>query len=232
MRIRTTIERTDACPRSGGLHRRTSTFLSGTVTCLAVAGALLPPAPSKAQDSARVVSWEPATPVQGTLFRVVVNGLAQDVVSATGSAAGEPLHFERAQDGRLSALAAAPLDGGAKLDLLVEVKRADGSSEPVRVDVPVAAGSYALDRLSVAPQFGAPPDAATCRIRIPTSLHPSPAHGLGTSAPCRPNRSPEGTDPPRLAGDTAPQVRRRQGDHRCSQSRRSNRVALGTQAQA
>jgi murein DD-endopeptidase MepM/ murein hydrolase activator NlpD len=97
--------------------------------------------------------------VQGTLFRVIVT--AADVASATGSAAGEPLHFDQAEDGRFSALAAVPLDRGNRIDVTVTITQANGTATPVRVDVPVASGSYALDRLSVAPQFGAPPNAAT-----------------------------------------------------------------------
>ncbi len=126
--------------------------------CLALA--LLMPAWAGAQEtSGRVVTWEPAAPVQGTLFRIIV--AAADVSGVTGSAAGEPLHFDKTDDGRFIALAGVPLDGGGKLDLNVTVTQANGTASPVRVDVPVATGSYALDRLSVAPQFGQPPDAAT-----------------------------------------------------------------------
>jgi murein DD-endopeptidase MepM/ murein hydrolase activator NlpD len=104
------------------------------------------------------LSWEPATVVQGTLFRVIVN--APGVTAATGSAAGEPLHFMRTDSGQLVALAAAPLDGGARLEVNITITQTDGSSTPAQAAVPVAAGSYALDRLSVAPQFGARPNAA------------------------------------------------------------------------
>jgi murein DD-endopeptidase MepM/ murein hydrolase activator NlpD len=132
-----------------------------TVASLVATSALLLPVRTCAQvDDTRLVSWEPQAPVQGTLFRVVI-AQNSEVTSATGTAAGEPLHFQRGQDGRLTAFAAAPLDLGEKLELNVVLERGGNSGGPVRFDVPVAVGTYQLDRLSVAPQFGRPPDPAT-----------------------------------------------------------------------
>ncbi|MGH7460177.1 MAG: M23 family metallopeptidase [Longimicrobiales bacterium] len=125
-------------------------------------GALLVAAPVAAQvPAASVVSFEPASPVQGTLFVIILTSPVNDVASASGTAAGEPLHFQREDDGRFTALAAAPLDGGSKVDVRVTLVRANGNSEPVSATVPVAVGNYALDRLSVAPRFGTPAGAAT-----------------------------------------------------------------------
>ncbi len=108
-----------------------------------------------------ILTWSPERPVQGTLFRVRVESPGRALVAATGQAAGEPLHFEPTVDGALVAFAAAPLDAGDKTSVNVAVVHADGRVDTLAVDVPVAAGSYALERLTVAPRFGAPPDSAT-----------------------------------------------------------------------
>ena len=69
------------------------------------------------------VSWSPEQPVQGTLFRVRVLPSSSQV---TGSFAGEPLHFATNSGGALEALAAAPLDQGAALELIVVATTAAG----------------------------------------------------------------------------------------------------------
>lgn len=131
---------------------------------LAFGGMLAAPAAAAAQDGAAPsVRWEPETPVQGTLFRVQIDA-AGEVESATGTAAGEPLHFVRAGDGVLTALAPAPLDQGATLELRVEVRRPDGSTAPVLAEVPVAEGSYAVERLTVAPELASPDAETQARI--------------------------------------------------------------------
>ena len=140
---------------------RNSRTLKTCSTVLMVAASLLVTTAGSAQTPvATPVTFEPASTVQGTLFRIIVNAPGSDVSAVTGSAAGEPLHFERGSDGRFTALAAAPLDGGNKLDVRVTLTRG-ADSEPLALSVPVAAGDYALDRLTVAPQFGSTPNAAT-----------------------------------------------------------------------
>jgi murein DD-endopeptidase MepM/ murein hydrolase activator NlpD len=110
-----------------------------------------------AQDSSRVrITWAPERPVQGTLFRVLVARADDALVS--GSIAGEPLHFSRTATG-WEALAAAPLDMGLQLDLLVKIARGN-EVDSSRSKVPIAKGSYALEKLTVAPRFGTPPDSA------------------------------------------------------------------------
>jgi hypothetical protein len=103
------------------------------------------------------VSWLPKSPVQGTLFRVLVTGSGQ--APAAASAAGEPLHFTKTDTG-WEALAAAPLDLGAELELLVAIEMA-GSTDRMRLRVPIARGTYALEKLTVAPRFGGPQDSAS-----------------------------------------------------------------------
>lgn len=111
-----------------------------------------------AQDSPRArVTLIPERPVQGTLFRVRVHQVDTDA-RVSGTAAGDPLHFSKT-DSAWQALAAAPLDKGASVDVRVVVSRAD-VVDTVRTSVPVARGSYTLEKLTVAPRFGTPPDSA------------------------------------------------------------------------
>lgn len=103
------------------------------------------------------MTWTPERPVQGTLFSVRVAS-AGDAERVSGKLAGEPLHFSR--DGtEWRAVAAAPLDRGAQLDLSVEVATND-KVDTLRTRIPVAEGSYALEKLTVAPRFGTRPDSA------------------------------------------------------------------------
>ena len=76
--------------------------------------------------------------------------------------AGEPLHFRVVGDSAF-ALAAVPIDSssGVTLSWLC----AHGT--PMRVRIASTAATYRLERLRVAPRFGAPPDSATAeRMRI------------------------------------------------------------------
>jgi murein DD-endopeptidase MepM/ murein hydrolase activator NlpD len=103
------------------------------------------------------VEWTPSSPVQGTLFRVVVRGAPAGDEPATGSFAGEALHFRATAAGEHVALAAVPVDASGDLDLEV---RHGAAGTTRRFRVPVAEGSYRMERLSVPPRFGAeqPPE--------------------------------------------------------------------------
>lgn len=121
--------------------------------------ALTPPA-ARAQVPV-TVSWQPERPVRGTLFIIRVSGGAGRVALVAGHAAGELLHFHETATGDFEAIAAAPLDGGPALDLPLLVIRTGGVVEPLRRTVALDGGGYAMERLTVAPVFGAPPDSAT-----------------------------------------------------------------------
>lgn len=113
---------------------------------------------AQAQDAPGVrITWQPERPVQGTLFRVRVSAV-EDGARLTGQAAGEALHFSKTGSG-WEAIAPAPLDRGARLELTVVVNGATGI-DTVRTLVPIAEGSYPLEKLTVAPRFGTPPDSA------------------------------------------------------------------------
>ena len=129
-------------------------------SALLACGALfaLTPRVLPAQDSrAARITWTPERPVQGTLFRVRA-APAGDVTQVTGTIAGEPLHFAQTAAG-WEAVAAAPLDQGSQLELTLDVAT-NGKVETVNARVPVAQGSYALEKLTVAPRFGTRPDSA------------------------------------------------------------------------
>lgn len=123
-------------------------------------GAALPPARGRQGPRITLV---PASPVQGTLFRVRLEGIgAEAAVAVAGSFAGEPLHFAATDDGGAEALAAVPIEAtGAETLRLVAPGAAAGGGDTVRIAVPITRGDYKLERLSVAPRFGREPDAAT-----------------------------------------------------------------------
>jgi murein DD-endopeptidase MepM/ murein hydrolase activator NlpD len=132
---------------------------SSVAALLIAAGALIASARVLTAQSAPAVrvTWAPERPVQGTLFRVHVEPALAEARPA-GSVAGEQLHFSRTAAG-WQALAAAPLDKGSDLELTLAIAR-NGRVDTVRTTVLVAKGSYALEKLTVAPRFGARPDSA------------------------------------------------------------------------
>jgi CubicO group peptidase (beta-lactamase class C family) len=108
------------------------------------------------------ITWAPDAPVQGTLFRlVVVVPNPSGVERLEAEVAGEPLHFSPASGGGYEALAPAPIDLGSNLQVPITVRYWNGSVRTIEADVPVARGQYRLERLTVAPGFGSPPDSAT-----------------------------------------------------------------------
>jgi murein DD-endopeptidase MepM/ murein hydrolase activator NlpD len=70
-----------------------------------------------------------------------------------------PLHVQPESAGGWWSVAAVPVDAEGSGELTVQVGAGETRSE-VRRDVPIAPGRYAMDRLTVAPQYAAPPDSA------------------------------------------------------------------------
>lgn len=134
------------------------------VASAAVAGALCLATSLAAQaPPAFTVSTEPDTLVRGTVGVVTVRPAAgSDLASLAGRAADEPLHFAPAQGGGFTALIGVPIEGPDSLvvTLLPDAAGADS----VALTLPVAAGSYPRERLSVAPRFAKPDSAAQQRI--------------------------------------------------------------------
>ena len=121
------------------------------------------------------VSWEPAAPVQGHLFLVRVTAPGVDgMVSATGEAGGEELHFQPA--GAVSAtsaegaaageeapgstalvsLAPVPIGATDSIEAWVTASYADGRTQTDSLRIPIVGGEYEHERLTVAPRFGSP----------------------------------------------------------------------------
>lgn len=108
------------------------------------------------------VSWEPDQPVQGRLFQVVVEVRPADRLAGLhAQLAGQQLHFREQEPGRWTALAASPIDAEGELVMPIVARWLDGAWDSVDMAVPIRAGDYRLERLSVAPQFGTPPDPET-----------------------------------------------------------------------
>ena len=108
----------------------------------------------------RAVSWVPARPMQGQLFQLRVEpSEGVRLTAANGSVFGEALHFEQADDGALTAVAAVPVDAGRDIALELDVRAGGGVQEAIRTTIPVFAASFAHEELTVAPRFGSPPSA-------------------------------------------------------------------------
>ena len=148
---------------------RLSVRLAVTVAAMTAAAAAAQPAVAQDRPGASpvpAVTWSPARPGEGELFMVrVAEPLEDPIMLIAGGAGGEPLHFERAQDGAFRSLAAVPLgeESGVPLDLTVMY--ADGREEVVRTSVPVTPGQYNHRSLNVAPELGRPPDSAQAARR-------------------------------------------------------------------
>ncbi len=111
-----------------------------------------PPSPLPPLD----VAWAPAAPVQGHLFVIgVAAPSGSGVISAGGEAGGEALHFRRVGP-VLESLAAVPISTVDTLDAWVRADYADGRSRIDSLRIPVRAGEYEHERLTVAPRFGSP----------------------------------------------------------------------------
>ena len=106
------------------------------------------------------ISWEPAAPTQGHLFRLRVAVPPEaNVAVLTGAVAGETLHFETTASAQIS-LAAVPIDATDSIDAWVRATWLDGRERTDSLRIPVVAGRYRHERLTVAPRFGAPPSEA------------------------------------------------------------------------
>ena len=122
-------------------------------------GKSLPLAGQSTAARAPVVSWVPAEPVQGRLFRIAVESDPDArLIGVEGEVGGEVLHFDGPLDGRFEALAGVPIDASGELAATLRLRYADGRSETTRTGVPVVPGSYRHEELTVAPRFGSPPN--------------------------------------------------------------------------
>jgi len=137
-------------------YRRAWTWAAGAIALLSL-GAAAPKPSSQTAD----LTWAPATPVQGQLFLLrMAAPEGRDVRTLSGQVAEEPLHFVEGSDGAWESLAAVPIGTTGSIEVSVLAEYTDGSSEELSPSVPVGEGNYVHERLTVAPEFGTPPDSA------------------------------------------------------------------------
>lgn len=107
------------------------------------------------------ITWTPERPGEGTLFIVhVTASLHTPIMGIRGEVGGEELHFQRTGDRTFESLAAIPVGAEGAVSATVRVAFVAGGEETFERDVPVTAGSYVYEELTVAPRFGSPPSAA------------------------------------------------------------------------
>lgn len=117
--------------------------------------------PEPAVHTPPLISWRPAQPDQGKLFVVRVTiADGEPTPALTGEVAGEALHFEPVGDGAFESLAAMPVDAETALEVSVTAIFPDGARAVESAEVPVTAGTFSHEHLTVAPRFGTPLDSA------------------------------------------------------------------------
>lgn len=150
-----------ASPRRGGRtkpHRPARTTLAVAAAVIAASATTFalaydpPPPPLPPLE----VTWTPDEPTQGHLFMIRVAAPPDSgAVAATGEAGGETLHFH-ATDSTLESLAPVPIDATDSIDAWVQATYPDGRTQTDSVRIPIVAGTYGHERLTVAPRFGSP----------------------------------------------------------------------------
>jgi len=108
---------------------------------------------------ASAVRVAPAEPVAGTLIRAAWPVSAVPDTAAEATLAGERLHLRRVQDS-VVAHAAVPIDSSQGITLFLSCPGDGGAVYRDSVRLSTGAGAYRLERLRVAPRFGARPDSA------------------------------------------------------------------------
>ena len=141
--------------------RRTTRIALTTLAAIAIATAAAfaltyepPPPPLPPLE----VTWTPAEPTQGHLFLIRVAAPPDSgAIAATGEAGGETLRFH-ATESTLESFAPVPISSTDSIDAWVRATYPDGRTQTDSLRIPVAAGTYEHERLTVAPRFGSPPN--------------------------------------------------------------------------
>jgi murein DD-endopeptidase MepM/ murein hydrolase activator NlpD len=111
------------------------------------------------------LTTEPAPAFRGSvvwLYARLAEG-PDSAVTLDGTAADEPLHFERLDDGRYRTLVGVPLEGGDALP--ITLRRSTGEAKAtVTADLTVLHPAYTNERLTVAPKYAEPDSASRARI--------------------------------------------------------------------
>jgi murein DD-endopeptidase MepM/ murein hydrolase activator NlpD len=133
------------------------------------------PGPLAAQAAPPIaLATRPAPPTRGSVVWLIARprGGSDSSLTLDGSAAGEPLHFERLDDEGFQSLLGIPLDGGDTLEVTLRLSTGAAADSVV---LPLAVGQpdYPVERLRVAPRFAQPDSAA--RVRIASEVERSHA---------------------------------------------------------
>jgi murein DD-endopeptidase MepM/ murein hydrolase activator NlpD len=132
----------------------------GVMAARPLAGQTLPPASG--------IEWStaPAPATRGNVVWLYVRpavGPTDSSITLDGAAAGEPLHFERLDDGRYRSLLGIPLEGGDTLP--ITLGRSTGAiTDTISLRLPVRHPAYANERLTVAPRYAEPDSASRARV--------------------------------------------------------------------
>ena len=114
---------------------------------------------------ALTIATHPSPPARGSVVWLVVTPEGKPDSSRTldGTAAGEPLHFERLPSGRFRTLVGVPLEGGDTLPVTLRLAHG-GTSDTIVASLTVTQPVYASERLTVAPRYAEPDSASRARI--------------------------------------------------------------------
>jgi murein DD-endopeptidase MepM/ murein hydrolase activator NlpD len=124
------------------------------LSCALTARALV--AQSSTGSSLRI-AVTPERPAQGTVFLITVHPAEGSPARLEARFAGEPVGFQRREDGSWWAVAAVPVDAASELPLELDAGWPDARTERIAHPVPIVRGRFAMERLTVAPEYGAPP---------------------------------------------------------------------------
>ena len=120
------------------------------------------PMPGAVRPKPRV-TLVPARPTQGSVFRVRMV-MPNDGEPPAATLGGQRLHFRRVSPRTYESLAPAPVDAPDSLTLAVGPARSGGALSTFidadTIAVPIARGTFPVERLRVAPEFGRQPDLA------------------------------------------------------------------------
>lgn len=107
------------------------------------------------------ISWSPAIPGEGRLFRVQIRASEHTpLLGVHGELAGEELHFIRLDDRVFESLAAIPVGADSAVSAGFRVVYASGGEERFQRTILTTPGFYRHEELRVAPRFGSPLDSA------------------------------------------------------------------------
>lgn len=106
---------------------------------------------------APAISWSPTAPHEGRLFSIRVTASAHTpILGVHGRAAGEELRFTSVEDGVFESLAAVPVGSEGSIQASIRVVYTSGAEGRFEEAIPLTAGQYRHEALTVAPRFGTP----------------------------------------------------------------------------